>query len=211
MNGITAMIRLARVRKNLSQCETLSGLTEDDHPNDTDNDGVENVDPLDPDYALGDDDGDGILNGDEEEGMELIDNNPPVMIAPPDFEVVTDSSSKSISLVVSPTATDIVQGDVVECEEIPFSDADLPFEGDCIYYNDADSSYPVGAHTVTWTAIDAAGNVTTDTQIVTVTAKATEDGGKKSSGGGGGGGSLGAMVVFVLLALTWRRRKLALA
>ena len=41
--------------------------------------------------------------------------------------------------------------------------------------NDAPATFPVGVHVVTWTVFDAAGNLATDTQVVTVVPSRTGD------------------------------------
>ena len=182
-------------------CESLSGLTLDPYPNDTNNDGV----PNDPDNPLADDDGDCILNGDEKEGFELIDDKPPVVIAPADRTVNASGTLTSVSLG-EPVAYDCQnKEDVV----LPLKTTE-PFT----FGVKADNRGPfsVGVHTVTWKAVDAAGNVSTDTQTVTVigqdegaSGNGSGGGGGGSVGSGGGGGSLGLFTLVLMLVLTAKR------
>lgn len=162
-----------------STCQNQSGLTLDSNLNDTNNDGV----PNDPDNPLADDDGDGILNGDEEAGFELIDNNPPVVTAPEDRTVSSVGTLTSVSLGQA-SAEDFLDG-TLEAEA------------------DNRGPFTVGVHVITWTAVDAAGNVGSDTQTVTVLAVESDDGGANgNSGGGGGGGSMGLFTFLLMLVMT---------
>lgn len=171
-------------------CQTNSGLTLDSFLNDTDNDGVTN----DPENDTADDDGDGIPNGEDDD--DFADNKPPVVTAPSN-RTVTASGKKTTVVLGHATATDIVQGIVVNINQSSITASDT-------------GPFTVGVHTITWTAIDAAGNIGTAKQKVTVNAdpNATDDDGDKKSSGGGGG-SLGFISLLILMLFSLRR-KLAL-
>ena len=78
------------------------------------------------------------------------DTAAPVVTAPADVTTVATGATTPVALGAA-TANDVVDGALT-----PTADNTGPF--------------PVGATTVTWTATDAAGNMGTDTQIVTITA-----------------------------------------
>ncbi len=78
----------------------------------------------------------------------ITDGEGPEVIAPADISVEATGSTTSVSLGDA-TATDTVDGDITATA-------------------DNEGPFTVGAHTITWTATDSAGNVATDTQTVTV-------------------------------------------
>ncbi len=109
-------------------CQMNSGLVLDSYPDDSDNDGIANSEDA--------------VDG---------DNNPPVVSAPADIEVVSTGSSTDVDLG-SASAYDIVDGDLVA----------LPAGG-----SETIALTP-GRHSIVWYATDAAGNVGSDEQIVDV-------------------------------------------
>lgn len=153
-------------------CQGYSGLIIDPYLNDTDNDGI----PNDPGNPLADDDGDGILNGEDSE--PLRDNNPPVVTAPADVTVKATGALMWVSLGTA-TAIDFKDGNLSAMADDP-------------------GPFVVGVHIITWSATDAAGNVGTDTQLLTV---------EQASSGGGGGGSLGLLTLFSMMALLLTRKR----
>ena len=111
-----------------STCQNESGLTLDSRLDDTDNDGLVN----------------------SEDGVDG-DNNPPVVIAPDDVQVVSTGDTTPLYLG-SASAYDIVDGDLVA----------TPSSGDPLV------TLVPGRHVITWSATDAAGNVGTAEQTVDV-------------------------------------------
>lgn len=129
----------------------------DDVDTDIDGDGMSNdfetengLDPRDPSDAATDTDGDGASNLDE----FLAGSNPnaddyaPVITPPADILVDAEGLFTAVSVGVA-TASDGLDGDVVATSDAP-------------------SHFSPGNHVVTWTATDAAGNVGTATQLVSV-------------------------------------------
>lgn len=123
---------------------------------DIDGDGMPNdwelangFDPLDPNDANGDADGDGLTNLEEYLGntAPLADDNPPVVTAPAD--VITGSTAlfTEVELGVA-TAFDDKDGALTPVADIRF--------------------FAPGLHTITWSATDAAGNIGNATQTVSV-------------------------------------------
>ncbi len=102
---------------------------------------------------------------DSEDTEPLVDNNPPVVTPPADRTVTATGSLTTISLGTA-TAIDVKDGLLTATA-------------------DTTGPFAVGVHPVTWSATDAAGNVGTAVQTVTVNARRSSSG---SSGGGGGGG-----------------------
>ncbi len=81
--------------------------------------------------------------------VSVIDTTPPVLTAPHDVTVEQTNLDGTPANLGAPTVSDI-------CDATP------------VVTNDAPEVFPLGTTTVTWTATDAAGNVATDTQTVTV-------------------------------------------
>lgn len=151
-------------------CQSSSGLTLDSFLNDRDNDGREdsldafpddpnewedsdddgvgnNSDafPYDP-TETADADGDGI--GDNTDDNNAFDTNPPEVIAPPDLILNAGGETTDVDLG-SAVATDFLDGSLI------------PTPDDAGPYNS-------GVHYITWSATDAAGNIGTDIQKLTI-------------------------------------------
>jgi hypothetical protein len=163
-------------------CQNDSGLTLDLFLDDSNNDGTPN--------NADDDDGDGIPNGTDTEPTR--DNNPPVVTAPTDKTIDARGELTSVSLGLA-SAEDFLDGTL---------DAKADNKG----------PFAVGVHIVTWSAVDAAGNVGTATQTITVIGQAESEGSSEeesSTSGGGGGGSLGFITLLALLGFSLKSRKLS--
>lgn len=83
-----------------------------------------------------------------EQKVTVVDTTPPQIKAPKD--ILLEATDPQINIV----------------------DLDLPWAYDIIgvesYSNDAPESFPIGMTTVTWTAVDTSGNISTDTQVITI-------------------------------------------
>lgn len=111
-------------------CQGASGLALDPAPDDTDNDGISNTDDL----VVG-------------------DNNPPMVVAPPDIELTATGATTPVTLG-SATATDFVDGVLTAAPDT---------EGQVLSVD-----LVPGRHVVTWSATDTAGNVGSATQQVDI-------------------------------------------
>lgn len=83
------------------------------------------------------------------QNVTITDSTAPTIVAPADIETVATGEFTSVNLG-TPTVSDIA-------DPVPSAAADNT------------GPFPVGTTTVTWTAIDASGNQSTDTQQVTIT------------------------------------------
>ncbi len=79
--------------------------------------------------------------------INVQDTTPPVITVPAEITVNSDETETAVNIGQA-TATDAVEVQSVS--------------------NDAPSLFPVGVTTVTWSAVDTSGNVSTDTQKITV-------------------------------------------
>lgn len=80
--------------------------------------------------------------------ITITDTTAPTIEAPSNLPVAATGENTTVVLETA-TATDLVDGSVAVTSDAP-------------------SSFTIGTHTVTWAAVDAAGNSATATQIVTV-------------------------------------------
>jgi hypothetical protein len=87
--------------------------------------------------------------GMDEQLVSVVDTTPPELEAPPDVQVECASPNGTPVDLGEPVVSDI-------CDEAP------------VVTNDAPPLFPLGETVVTWTATDASGNVSTDTQLVVV-------------------------------------------
>ena len=124
---------------------------------DTDGDGIADVveiaaglNPLDASDATLDSDGDGISNLQEYiNGTNItVDDIPPILFAPADKDFSSTGQFTKVDLGVA-NAYDTKDGKITATPS-------------------GDGFYVPGEHIITWTATDAAGNTTTDTQRITV-------------------------------------------
>ncbi|KAF6243236.1 hypothetical protein C6988_04755, partial [Nitrosopumilus sp. b1] len=83
-----------------------------------------------------------------EQIINVVDTQPPEIIAPADIELEASSISENPADLGQPTVNDLV--DVASIT------------------NDAPESFPIGMTTVTWRAVDTSGNESTDIQTITI-------------------------------------------
>ena len=83
-----------------------------------------------------------------EQNILVIDTTSPSITAPSDITIEASSIDANSADLGQPTANDLVEIASIS--------------------NDAPQSYPIGVTTVTWSATDTSGNISTDTQIITV-------------------------------------------
>ena len=135
-----------------TSCLALGLVADDDDDGDGMPDSFEATNGLDPllNDAMSDLDGDGRLNIHEfVEDMDVTaDDVPPVLTVPSDITATSTGVSTAVNLGIA-SAIDYKDGTVV-----PTADPSGPFAP--------------GRSVITWTAVDAAGNVASDTQIVDV-------------------------------------------
>jgi len=83
-----------------------------------------------------------------EQIISVIDTTPPKITAPNDITIEAVDLEQNFAVLGNVKASDII-----DVESIT---------------NDAPDSFPIGMSTITWTAVDTSGNISTDTQTVSV-------------------------------------------